>query len=448
VNQVLAIAFNHVFRTGTMQNACEWWTSLNPTNKTWAHFQTMFTQAHETYKSLTAQTGGYHGANNAYIIAPITQSESFDSESADAFANLAMSSTTDKDLLSTITTTNAALTGILREKDSMIATLRAQLRGTNTATPATPVAPATPASNNTANTNYWWSNGTRVSKSHTSAACLYPKEGHKKEATRANRMGGKDAWNAGPGGNDKIKTNLVNNLTYYAIPVAHKNTAIMDSGCTTHYLKRGVKCTNIKQAHIPIKVNLPNGSALRSTATSDVMCHKFNQKARAAHVINGLQHSLLPCGQMCDAGYNFVVDSGEAKVINRPINIEEEVIMSSKRDTTTGLCTLPLDHMSATTMGEQYRKWQNEMSNNVYKFTNIYDATQYLYTAAFSPVKSTFLKAIDAGNFATWPTLTAQHVNKYLEKSEASIKGHMNQQRKNVRCTQQKDNAEELDEQE
>jgi hypothetical protein len=109
---------------------------------------------------------------------------------------------------------------------------------------------------------------------------------------------------------------------------------------------------------------------------------------------------------------------------------------------------VPLDNTSATTIIEQYRKRQNEMSNNVYEFTKIYDATQYLHAAAFSPVKLTFLKAIDAGNFATWPTLTAQHVKKYLEKSDASFKGHMNQHRKNVRSTQQKDNAEELDEQE
>jgi hypothetical protein len=34
-----------------------------------------------------------------------------------------MAATADKDLLSTLTTTNAALTGILPEKDSMIATL-------------------------------------------------------------------------------------------------------------------------------------------------------------------------------------------------------------------------------------------------------------------------------------------------------------------------------------
>jgi hypothetical protein len=35
VNQVLDMAFNHVFRTGAMQNMCERWTSLVQTNKTW-----------------------------------------------------------------------------------------------------------------------------------------------------------------------------------------------------------------------------------------------------------------------------------------------------------------------------------------------------------------------------------------------------------------------------
>jgi hypothetical protein len=98
-------------------------------------------------------------------------------------------------------------------------------------------------------------------------------------------------------------------------------------------------------------------------------------------------------------------------------------------------------------MREQYCKQQNEMKNNVYEFIKIYDANQYLHAAEFSMVKSTFIKAIDEGNFSTWPTLTAQHVKKYLEKSDVSIKGHMNQQRKNVRSTQQKDNAEELDKQ-
>jgi hypothetical protein len=44
----------------------------------------------------------------------------------------------------------------------------------------------------------------------------------------------------------------------------------------------------------------------------------------------------------------------------------------------------------------------------------------------------------EASNFTTWPTLTAQHAKQYLEKSEATVKGHMNQQRKNMRSTRSK----------
>jgi hypothetical protein len=48
VNQVLTIAFNHVFHIGTMQSEYERWRSLPPMNKTWANFQDMFTTPHET----------------------------------------------------------------------------------------------------------------------------------------------------------------------------------------------------------------------------------------------------------------------------------------------------------------------------------------------------------------------------------------------------------------
>jgi hypothetical protein len=37
VNQVLSIAFNHVFRTGTMQSSCERWTALAPMGKLPVH---------------------------------------------------------------------------------------------------------------------------------------------------------------------------------------------------------------------------------------------------------------------------------------------------------------------------------------------------------------------------------------------------------------------------
>jgi hypothetical protein len=96
VNQALAIEFNHVFRTGAMQSACERWKTLAPMNKIWVNFQDMLTSAHETYETLTAQAGGYHGANNVHA----QETEKFYNETAEVFANLAMAATADKVLLS------------------------------------------------------------------------------------------------------------------------------------------------------------------------------------------------------------------------------------------------------------------------------------------------------------------------------------------------------------
>ena len=54
------------------------------------------------------------------------------------------------------------------------------------------------------------------------------------------------------------------------------------------------------------------------------------------------------------------------------------------------------------------------------------------------PVKSTWMKAIKAGNFIGWPLLTEKNVNKYYPETTETDKGHMNQTRKNVRSTKSK----------
>ena len=61
---------------------------------------------------------------------------------------------------------------------------------------------------------------------------------------------------------------------------------------------------------------------------------------------------------------------------------------------------------------------------------------QFMHAACGHPVPSTWIQAIQSGNFATWPGLTADAVRKHLPKSTATVKGHLNQQRKNVRSTQ------------
>jgi hypothetical protein len=183
VNQVLSVTLNHVFRTGTMQSACERWTALAPMNKTWVNFQDMFTSAHEKYEILTAQAGGYHGANNVQA----QETEKFYNETAEAFTNLAMAAAADKDLLSTLTNTNYTLTNHLATKHNIIAALQEQLRSSRA--PNTTPAHRQPSASDKAK-RYCWTHGIRVSSNHNSANCTNPGEGHKSDATQDNKMGG------------------------------------------------------------------------------------------------------------------------------------------------------------------------------------------------------------------------------------------------------------------
>jgi hypothetical protein len=198
-----------------------------------------------------------------------------------------------------------------------------------------------------------------------------------------------------------------------------------------------VYCDNMRHAHIPIQVKLPNGTRLQSSAAADLAINSFNPRACSAHIIHGLaSHSLLSCGQMCDAGYKVLFDEGTAQIINGNVAVNGNVVMQGEHNRTTGLWTVPLDATEKT--GESENKRERNEIKNVYEISKVYDTIQYLHAAAGSPVKSRFIKAIEAGNFTTWPTLMAQHVKKYLEKTEATVKGRLNQTRTNVRITRPK----------
>jgi hypothetical protein len=75
-------------------------------------------------------------------------------------------------------------------------------------------------------------------------------------------------------------------------------------------------------------------------------------------------------------------------------------------------------------------------AHNVYEQRSISDTIAYLHAACFSPVKETWISAIEVGNFTGWPAFSPDSVRKYLNKADATVKGHMNQQRQHTRSTQ------------
>ncbi len=62
----------------------------------------------------------------------------------------------------------------------------------------------------------------------------------------------------------------------------------------------------------------------------------------------------------------------------------------------------------------------------------------YYHASAGFPPKETFLDAVHAGNYATWPGLTTQLINKQFPDSNETQKGHIKGQHHGIQSTGKK----------
>jgi hypothetical protein len=166
-------------------SACRRWNEKPAAEKTWTHFKSHFAAAHRQHKQMqgeSAATAGYHPANAA-----ITQNEDQMSEDTiGALANLETATAADRGVVAALTQANSRLVKQLEENSSELRELKALLNQEQLYTWG-------PRSFNTSSSNYCWTHGYKVGKTHTSPTCNTPKPGHKAEATRAENMGGSQA---------------------------------------------------------------------------------------------------------------------------------------------------------------------------------------------------------------------------------------------------------------
>jgi hypothetical protein len=176
----------------------------------------------------------------------------------------------------------------------------------------------------------------------------------------------------------------------------------------------------------PLEVLLPNGATIASTHTATLDLPSFPNAAMKAHILPGLApHSLLSVGQMCDSGCAITFTAKKVSVTHGATTI-----LTGQRDKESGMCRVPLgNNNSAQAAPEHY-------VHNVCEQKSIKDTITYLHASCFRHVQDTWLKSIQNGHFATWPSLTVENVCKYLPKYDAMVKGHMNQIHQNIRSTQ------------
>jgi hypothetical protein len=176
---------------------------------------------------------------------------------------------------------------------------------------------------------------------------------------------------------------------------------------------------------------MPNGTTIQSSHTCNLLLTDLPHQARQAHILPGLVHnSLISVGQLCDNECSVTFTQDHVTVVRNGKNV-----MYGSRDPKSRLWRVDLKQKIAPKISQ---------CNHAHDNNNQKDLINYLHAACFSPVKSTWIKAIKNGNFSSWPGLNEQNVEKYLSKSTSTAKSHLNQQRQNARTTKIKD-AERID---
>jgi hypothetical protein len=164
---------------------------------------------------------------------------------------------------------------------------------------------------------------------------------------------------------------------------------------------------------------MPNGTTIQSSHTCDLLLADLPPQARKAHILPGLVHnSLISVGKLCNIGCD-VTFTQEQVTVSR----DGTCVMYGSRDPRSRFWRVDLKKKFETT---------NVQCDHAHDNSNQKDLINYLHAACFSPVKSTWIKAIKNGHFTSWPGLTES-------KSTSTTKGHLNQQRQHARSTKVKD---------
>jgi hypothetical protein len=232
-----------------------------------------------------------------------------------------------------------------------------------------------------------------------------------------------------------IKTNQL--CVYASFPtVGHppneQSTAILDTGCTSHFCTDEMPLLNIREAEEPLTIRNPNGSTMIATQIANLDIPDLPEAATRVHIVPDLaHHSLISVGQLCDAGCVATIDKTSFTV-----TLGNRIILSGTRSPDTHKLW-------------EINKIPKQLEDCEFAYATIGSATPanivtFLHGALFSPALSTLEMALSKG-YITLPGLTVSSLRKHPPKSIAMVKGHLDQIRKNIRSTKQNQELEDSD---
>ena len=163
--------------------------------------------------------------------------------------------------------------------------------------------------------------------------------------------------------------------------------------------------------------------------------------ARTCKKIVQVKLLLVSVGKLCTNGMLVLFDANSVNVFNQQTR---QIVAQGKRDIRSNIYMIPVADAGAqgvkgfTPTGTDAAQGvipQNTFANNVYEIRVVPALISYLHACTgFSP-KLTWIRAIEAEFFTTWPGLTADRVRQYLGKLETTTMGHQRMIHQNIQPT-------------
>ncbi|KAL7478346.1 LOW QUALITY PROTEIN: hypothetical protein ACHAW6_006995, partial [Cyclotella cf. meneghiniana] len=191
-------------------------------------------------------------------------------------------------------------------------------------------------------------------------------------------------------------------------------TGIMDSGASSSC--GGPNNALIRTGEASSKTyKVPTGQIV-SASERAILAHNLRDPAREVQIVPAMSETLLSVGQFADAGYVTVFDNQSVKIFDGSIELTKDAVIRGWRDPASGLYRIPLKEKvenwntdtvlldeEKTRQLQTLRPEQAEAINNVYELPSTEKAIRYLHAAAGFPSRATWIKAIRAGNYNSWP---------------------------------------------
>ncbi len=244
----------------------------------------------------------------------------------------------------------------------------------------------------------------------------------------------------------------VANTIYGTQRPSHTNTitiapthAVANTGAASIFIMDGVDVVNRRVASKPLTVNLPDGRKVKLTHVCDITIPGL-PTTLTGHIIPALKTaSLIGIRPLCKVGCKVVFDNVKCDVVYKGW-----FILQGYKDPSTDLWTLPItmEGMRTTPSHKDLPQPCPGIGCAPHLPQDLSDRAAFLHLirtwannvkfehqSLCNPKISTLLNATQRGFLKGCPYISVKLINKYLNPSPATAKGHMKRPRHGIRST-------------